>query len=227
MNHTPPCCSNCDPEYLSKELGRHVCCHLQLQEESLDADEVEAPLIAMRPTTSELEQKAQQLATQAHQSQTDHNGDPYILHPAAVAHLVTKQPDYASLTEQEQETVRIAAWLHDVIEDTDITLDDLRTEGFNETTLQIVAALTRTANEAKEHYYQRILHTGELARLVKLADLAHNTDVQRRNQLPGSPQRPTQPGEPDRYSALGRKYAHAYQALKAEIPEHLTPFTQP
>lgn len=106
------------------------------------------------------------LAVQAHRGQTQLNGEPYIMHPLR---LMTSLPD---------EAARMVAVLHDVVEDTPVTLDDLRTAGFTEEIVTAVDHLTRREDESYEAFILRI-KPHPLARRVKLADLRDNMDVLR------------------------------------------------
>jgi (p)ppGpp synthase/HD superfamily hydrolase len=106
------------------------------------------------------------LAVQAHRGQLDRYGAPYILHPLRV------------LQRMESEHERMAAVLHDVVEDTPYTLDDLRQMGYPEDVLQAVDRLTRRDDETYEQYVERAA-ADPLARRVKLADLEDNMDLRR------------------------------------------------
>jgi (p)ppGpp synthase/HD superfamily hydrolase len=79
---------------------------------------------------------------------------------------------------QEDETARIVAVLHDILEDTPVTLADLRTAGYSEPVCAAVDCLTRRTGEPYEEMIERIA-TNALARQVKLADLADNLDPNR------------------------------------------------
>jgi (p)ppGpp synthase/HD superfamily hydrolase len=109
------------------------------------------------------------LATGAHRGQVDKAGEPYILHPLRV------------MLQLKDEAGRTAAVLHDVIEDTGITVEDLREGGYSEDVLCALEALTRREGESYEDFIERAAAT-PLARRVKLADLADNLDASR---LPG------------------------------------------
>jgi len=111
-------------------------------------------------------EKAILIATNAHQGQVDKAGKPYILHPLRV--MFSRQDD----------TERICAVLHDVIEDTYITLDCLRNQGFSEEILTTLDALTRRNNESYDEFIDRILNN-KIACYVKLADLSDNMDLSR------------------------------------------------
>lgn len=110
--------------------------------------------------------KAIVIATNAHEGQTDKCGEPYILHPLRV------------MLSRKSEVERICGVLHDVVEDTDITFDDLRKEGFSEDIIEILDCLTKRDGEEYENYITRVLNN-EVACQIKLADLADNTDPNR------------------------------------------------
>ena len=106
------------------------------------------------------------LAAEAHRGQTEKAGHPYILHPLRVMFRL------------ESETDRIVGVLHDVIEDTRYTLQDLRAMGYPEPLLQALDCLTRRETETYEEFITR-LRINPVARRVKLADLEDNMDVRR------------------------------------------------
>lgn len=112
---------------------------------------------------------ARLLAEHAHAGQTDKQGVDYIDHVAAVA---AKVADYGYLAVT-------AAWLHDVVEDTDISRGDLVRLGFPLAVVEIVDAVTRRHGETYTDFIERCAAAGHLARQVKLADLAHNLDDSR------------------------------------------------
>ncbi len=111
-------------------------------------------------------ERAIEIAAKAHSGQQDKAGEPYILHPVRVMLRVT--------TEQE----RIAAVLHDVVEDTDVSLDELRGEGFAEAVIQAIDALTKREGESRIDAAHRAA-ANTIARIVKLADNAENSDLSR------------------------------------------------
>ena len=113
-----------------------------------------------------LTKKAMRLAYAAHHGQMDKTGVPYIFHPI---HLAEQMPD---------ETATLAALLHDVVEDTPYTLEDLRREGFPDCVLEVLALLTHDPAEPYLDYVRRIAEH-PAARVVKLADLRHNSDLSR------------------------------------------------
>jgi hypothetical protein len=113
---------------------------------------------------------AERLALAAHAGQVDKAGRPYIGHPARVAaRVAVRYPDCPDLV--------AAAWLHDIVEDTDVTLDDLRAQ-FPADVVAIVEALTVRPHESRVAYYRRLLLVPG-AREVKLEDVADNADPER------------------------------------------------
>lgn len=116
--------------------------------------------------TSDLLGKAITLAILAHYGQLDKAGQPYILHPIRVM---------MSLFTVEEKIVGI---LHDVAEDTNVTLDDL-SRIFPTNIIVAVDALTHRLNESYEDYIIRIRDTSKLAVRVKLADLRDNMNKDR------------------------------------------------
>jgi (p)ppGpp synthase/HD superfamily hydrolase len=111
-------------------------------------------------------ERAIAIAAKAHEGQVDKAGAPYIIHPLRVMMRVAS-------TEE-----RIAAVLHDVVEDTDINFDNLRAEGFSESVLSAVESLTKRANEDYDAFILRAA-ADPIGRKVKLADLAENSDLTR------------------------------------------------
>ena len=110
--------------------------------------------------------RAIELAKQHHEGQTDKAGKPYIEHPLRVMNQV------------ESEEEKIVAVLHDIVEDTDISLDDLRSEGFSEEVVSAVECLTKQDGENYDSYIERISFN-PLAVKIKLADLEDNRDLTR------------------------------------------------
>ncbi|MBR2732608.1 MAG: HD domain-containing protein [Clostridia bacterium] len=113
-----------------------------------------------------LTRKAMRLAYAAHHGQVDKDGIPYILHPV---HLAEQMQD---------EATTCVALLHDTVDDTDVTLERLREEGFPDEIVNAVAAMTH-AQGVDYFDYVRAIKANPIARAVKLADLAHNSDPQR------------------------------------------------
>ena len=115
---------------------------------------------------TELTKKALRISFEAHKNKTDKGGAPYVYHPFHVAEQMTTE-----------ETVA-AALLHDVAEDTDVTLQDLAAEGFPKTVVDALALLT---HDKTVPYLEYVAAVGKnpVARAVKLADLRHNSDLSR------------------------------------------------
>lgn len=111
-------------------------------------------------------ERAIQIAAEAHAGQTDKAGEPYILHPLRVMLRVR--------TEDE----RIAAVLHDVVEDTPMTLENLVADGFRPSVIEAIEALTKRPGETRLTAAARAAQN-VIAREVKLADNAENMDIGR------------------------------------------------
>lgn len=107
---------------------------------------------------------ASSIARKAHEGQFRRDGiTPYITHPEEVAKSL----------EGEDPDVIAAAWLHDVLEDTDVGLSDLNNEGIPAHVIEAVALLTRWDGQPYEDYLHWITQD-EIARKVKIADIRHN-----------------------------------------------------
>jgi len=105
------------------------------------------------------------VATRAHQGQKRKDGTPYIAHPIRVA------------IRCEGKLEKTAALLHDVIEDTDVTYEELRELGFSQTIIDIVEKLTKRPGEKYADFIQRCA-ADAIATRVKLADIADNLEDQ-------------------------------------------------
>ena len=115
---------------------------------------------------TELTKKAMKLAFAAHKDQVDKSGIPYVFHPVHLAE------------QMESEETAIVALLHDVVEDTEYTLQEIAGMGFPQTVLEALALLTH--DEAVPYMdYVMQLKENPIARTVKLADLRHNSDLTR------------------------------------------------
>lgn len=133
--------------------------------------------------------KAILIAIEAHAGQLDtNNGRPYIEHPFRVMN--------AGQTLSE----KIVGILHDVVEDTHWTMDDLAGEGFSENVLAAIDALTRRDDESYDEYLERVKPI-PLAVRVKLNDLTDNMDIRRWDSIP------------DHELTRLRKYLKAYNQL--------------
>lgn len=121
---------------------------------------------------TELTKKAMRIAYDTHMGQFDECGVPYVFHPLHVAEAMTT------------ETACCVALLHDVVEDSSITLDDLRAQGMPPAVVFAVRLLTH-APETDYFEYVRAIKSNAVAREVKLADLAHNMDLSRLERVTG------------------------------------------
>ena len=114
--------------------------------------------------------KALKLCFEAHKNQTDKSGLPHVFHPFHVAEQMT------------DEKTTIVALLHDVIEDTSYTLQDLRNLGFDEDVLGALKLMTHDKNVPYMDYVAK-KKGNAIAKTVKLADLSHNSDLTRLDEI--------------------------------------------
>lgn len=111
--------------------------------------------------------KAELLARQLHANQVDKAGKAYVEHLQSVVNgLVQPTDDELAV-----------AWLHDVVEDTAISLEQIKAE-FGATIANAIDAITKRENEPYEAYLSRV-RSNDIARKVKISDLAHNMDLSR------------------------------------------------
>ncbi len=115
---------------------------------------------------TEATKKALKLCFDAHKEQTDKSGIPYVFHPFHLAEQMT------------DEVTTVVALLHDVVEDTKYTLEDLKKEGFSQEVIDAVALLTHDSKVLYMDYVKKIKQN-PIAKAVKLADLNHNSDLTR------------------------------------------------
>lgn len=113
-----------------------------------------------------LTKKALRLCFDAHKEQTDKTGMPYVFHPF---HLAEQMKDEIST---------VCALLHDVVEDTDYTLEDLSKMGYPSEVIDVLKLLTHDP-EVPYFDYVKAISVNHIAKQVKLADLAHNSDLSR------------------------------------------------
>ncbi len=111
-------------------------------------------------------ERAIAIAAEAHAGQVDKAGKPYILHPLRV------------MLRQETVEERIAAVLHDIVEDCGWSIDDLRAAGFSPAVLRAVESVTRKDGESYDAFVARAA-ADPIGRRVKLADLEDNSDPSR------------------------------------------------
>ena len=110
--------------------------------------------------------KALKVCFEAHKDQVDKSGAPYVFHPF---HLAEQMKD---------EKTTIVALLHDVIEDTEFTFEDLRNMGFDNEVIEALMLMTHNKDIPYMDYVAKIKHN-PIAKAVKLADLQHNSDLSR------------------------------------------------
>ncbi|MGP1501420.1 phosphohydrolase [Bergeyella cardium] len=135
-------------------------------------------------------EKAIQIAINAHSGQVDKGSSPYILHLIRVMN--------AGTTTEE----KICGMLHDLVEDTDWTFEQLRNEGFDERIIEALKCLTKNEGEGYDSFIQRVI-TNSIAIKVKLNDLQDNMDIRRLSEIT----------EKDRERL--NKYLRAYKYLKS------------
>lgn len=111
-------------------------------------------------------ERAIYLALIAHRGQVDKAGDPYILHPLRI------------MLGADGEAQRIASVLHDAVEDSDLTLEELASLGFAPEIVEAVDALTKRPGESRIDAARRAA-ANPIARAVKLLDNADNSDISR------------------------------------------------
>ncbi len=141
-------------------------------------------------------EKAIEIAVHAHKGQIDKAGKLYILHPMRV------------MLRGQDEAEQIIGILHDVIEDTSVTLNDLKNEGFSKEILDALSCITKQKGEPYEHFIERVL-TNPLAAQVKLYDIEDNMD---RDRIPN----PTK-HDMERYE----KYAKYHEIIVQKLAELL------
>lgn len=135
--------------------------------------------------------KAMQIAYAAHHGQVDKGGLPYIFHP------------YHLAEQMEDELSCCAALLHDVVEDTAVTMEELATE-FPPEVIDVLKLLTH--REGVPYFdYVRNIKENPIAVKIKLADIAHNSDQSRCSSL-----------APEQLACLQEKYALAVTILTEE-----------
>ena len=118
-------------------------------------------LIPQDPTFRQEYEKALEIATKAHSGQKRITGEDYIMHPITVSGFCITNKG------------RITALLHDVVEDTDVTLGDLRAAGFGEDILFAVDCISKREDEETDDYLGRV-EASDIAVEVKFADMRHN-----------------------------------------------------
>jgi (p)ppGpp synthase/HD superfamily hydrolase len=142
---------------------------------------------------------ARAIALIAHHGQVDKAGHPYIGHPERVANYLAQRG--------ERDVVIAAGWLHDVLEDTKLTREDLHEAGVDWPTISIVSSVTRQSGVSAEDYYAGIYASVD-ARRVKEADIADNTNPERLAKLDDAT-----------VARLTRKYAKALRHIRGDVAD--------
>ena len=119
---------------------------------------------------TEMTKKAIKLMFEKHKDQVDKSGMPYVFHPF---HLAEQMDD---------EETTITALLHDIVEDTDTTFDDLRKLGFSDNVINALKLMTHDKNIDYFEYVKNI-SKNPIARKVKIKDLEHNMDTSRLDEV--------------------------------------------
>jgi len=136
--------------------------------------------------------KAITLAGKIHKGQKDRYGASYILHPLRI------------MMKMETTEGKIVAILHDVVEDSDLTVQDIENQGFEAAVSRAVDSLSRREGEKYDDYIERVKDS-PLAVLVKLADLEDNMDIRRAENV-----------DDELFERL-RKYHRAWKNLKQHL----------
>ena len=118
-------------------------------------------------------EKAILIATEAHKNQKDKYGAPYLLHVMRV------------MTSGRTEDEKIVGVLHDVVEDTDWTFEQLQKEGFSNHIIDAIRCLSKTSDEENYDLFIERIKGNQLAVKVKLNDLTDNLDVKRIPEVTG------------------------------------------
>ena len=145
--------------------------------------------------TPELIYKSLEIVNKVFNEKCDKGGFPYIIHLLKV---------YSGVSDYNE---KVCALLHDVIEDTDVTYDDLRDVGYGEEVIEILTILTKLKGEDYRVYIDRIIDSGNIhAMNIKLSDLRHNMDSSRIKN-------PTQ----NDYERITKRYEPAYEKISNKL----------
>lgn len=121
-----------------------------------------------QPKTGELLNMMLVLATNSHAGQYDRGGKPYILHPLAVMQFLNSS----------DEELQCIALGHDTVEDCGITYQQLKEFGFTDRIIEGIKCLTKVPGESYDEYKAKIKSNPDAVK-VKIADLKHNTQIER------------------------------------------------
>ena len=139
-----------------------------------------------------------QIALDAHEGQKDLDGKPAILHPVAVGIMGSNDAEIK------------AGFLHDVIEDSELTIDDLRNKGVDEEVLEALELLTHDKETDYFEYVYRIVHSGNYTAIhTKINDLKHNFDRGRKSYKEARELNDTEKAE--RLKGINEKHRKALQ----------------
>ena len=141
--------------------------------------------------------KSLEIVTRLFNDKTDKGGCPYVIHLLKVYSGVN---DYLE---------KVCALLHDVVEDTDVTYDDLKSVGFHDEVIDILTILTKLKGEDYRDYIKRIINSKNIhAMNIKLSDLRHNMDITRIKN-------PTT----NDYERISKRYEPSYQKILNKLDE--------
>ena len=147
--------------------------------------------------TDDLIYKSLEIVTKLFNEKCDKGGFPYVIHLLKV---------YSGVSEYLE---KICALLHDVVEDTDVTYDDLKNVGYSDEVIDILRILTKTKGEDYRKYIDRIINSNNIhAMNIKLADLRHNMDLSRIKN-------PTA----NDYERISKRYEPAYERINVKLKE--------
>ena len=145
----------------------------------------------------ELIYKSLEIVTRIFNDKCDKGGFPYVIHLLKVYEGVS---DYLE---------KVCALLHDVVEDTDVTYDDLKEVGYNNDVISVLEILTKVKGEDYRDYIERIISSENVhAMNIKLSDLRHNMDL-------GRIKNPTT----NDYERVSKRYEPAYQKIIHKLAE--------
>lgn len=147
--------------------------------------------------TNDLIYKSLEIVTKLFNDKCDKGGFPYVIHLLKV---------YSGVSEYIE---KVCALLHDVVEDTDVTYDDLRKVGYPEEIIDILEIITKIKGEDYRDYIDRIIKSGNRnAMNIKLSDLRHNME----------PDRIKSPTAND-YERVSKRYEPAYERINNKLKE--------
>ena len=147
--------------------------------------------------SNDLIYKSLEIVTRLFNGKEDKGGQPYVIHLLKV---------YSGVSEYIE---KVCALLHDVVEDTDVSYDDLVSVGYSDEVIAILRILTKIKGEDYRDYIKRIIDSENVhAMHIKLADLKHNMDISRIKN-------PTT----NDYERISKRYEPAYQKILSKLNE--------